>query len=289
MIKYQFVPTQPHLFSLALPVCQKLGEINDTESNSLITTLDVEDFNTLMNRNFHVWGVNIDMITADRVVYREIQTMGCSVVIKNKECFFIGPPVAFYDDGRHNVVLGIDGIDLPEFPSNLQIPPVPELRILEKIKPIERNVEYKILNQGVFDYKPAVEQGTELLKKYGIRAGSVVNLYGEYKEITDNNHEAVIIVACSNNRSMNPCVVKSFIKPKDEVEQELIEFTSGISLLGKQYSNYYMFKESLTPGKYLVGVFDFAAVLPQYRVDTSVYLEGTRDHHEKAGILEGVN
>lgn len=283
MIKYQFVPCQPHLFSLALPICQKIGDINESEEQSLIATLNVEDFYTLMNRNFHVWGTNIDIITADRVVYRELQTMGCNILIKDKDCFFIGPPVAFYDDGRHNVVLGIDGIDIPEFPSSLQIPQVPELRILEKIQPIERNVEYKILNQGVFDYKPAVEKGTELLEKYGLRAGSSVNLYGDYQEITDDDHEAVIIVACSNNRSMNPCVIKSFISKKEEVDKILIEFTSGISLLGKQYSNFYMHKQPLEHGKYIVGVLDLAAVLPQYRVDTSVYLEGTRDHHANAG------
>lgn len=284
MIKYNLVPCQENLYSFALPVFLKLSDIIENNSSLIITSLSTDNFYSLLNRETGVWGVNIDVVGGDQLFFRDIKTMGCNVLIKNKDCFFIGPSVVFYDDGMHNMVLGIDDVVLHEMPSTLEPPDIPELRIVDKFDKIDRIPKYKIMGQGLFDYSQAVEKGNSLLKRYGIRTGSKINFFGEYKEVESDDFECVILVCCPNNRHLNPCVIKTIFEKKENMEVKILEFMSEISLLGKQYSNYYMFRSDVEKGKYLMGVFDMAAVLVQYHIDTSVHLIGARDHHEEAGI-----
>lgn len=282
MLKYQFVPAQSGLFSFALPCFYKLGSV--AKSDSIITSLSTEEFYSLLSRQTGVWGVNVDVIGGvDQLIYRDLKTMGCNVVVKNKECFFIGPPVVFYDDGQTNMVLGIDPVVLPEMKSDFQMDDEEELMVVDSFDKIPREPKYKVLNQGFFDYGPAVDKGNELLKRYGIRTGSNVNFYGEYLTTDEDGIECALIVCVPNNRMMNPCAIKTVYGTKNKVEEDILMFLSQMSLLGKDYSNFYMFRETIDPGKYLIGVFDFASVLVQYHIDTSVRLVGTHDHHENAG------
>jgi len=284
LIKYNFIPSQTHLYSFALPVFLKLSDIQDSQSSLIITSLSVDSFYSLLNRETGVWGTNIDVIDGDQIFFRDIKTMGCNVLIKNKDCFFIGPSVVFYDDGMHNMVFGIDDVVLHEMPSTLEPPNVPKLRIVDQFEKIERDPKYRIMNEVLFDYAPAIEKGNELIKRYGIRTGSKINFYGDYKEVKDKDFECAIIVVSPNNRHLNPCVIKTIFEKNDKIEEKILEFMSEISLLGKQYHNYYMFRSKVENGRYLMGVFDLASVLVEYHVDTSVHLLGTRDHHENAGV-----
>ena len=279
MLKYQFIPAQSGFYSFALPCCFKLGNSVVSETISLAS----EDFYSLVSRQTGVWGVNIDIVECDHFVYRDIKTMGCNVVVKDKSCFFIGPSVVFYDDGQCNMVLGIDSVVFPEMPSDFEVDEEDELRIVDQFDPIDREPKYKVLNQGFFDYSQAVEQGNGFLKRYGIRTGSNVGFYGKVEDVGEN-FEVVMVVAVPNNRMLNPCCIKTLLGTPSENEEDLMMFLSEIAILGKDYSNFYMFKEKLDPGKYMVGVFDLSAVLVQYHVDTSVRLVGTHDHHENSGI-----
>lgn len=276
MIKYQFIPSNENFCSCAIPVFINLSEKLNS-SNLILSSISCSSFYTLMNRKTGVWGANIDIIPSDFIIFRDLKTMGCNVLIKNKECFFIGPKVVFYDDNSYNTVGGIDVVNFLEMKSGFT---EHEGRLVDEFEVVERNPKFKIMNQAIWDYEPSVERGNELISKYGIRPGSKVNLYGEYKEIESKNMECVMIVVVSNNRLMNPCVLKTFFEEKENINSKIIEFMAEISLLGKDYKNYYMFRREINPGIYMAGFFDLASFLVEYHIDTSVHLVGTRDHHD---------
>lgn len=115
----------------------------------------------------------------------------------------------FYDDGQTNMVLGIDPVVLPEMKSDFQMDDEEELMVVDSFDKIPREPKYKVLNQGFFDYGPAVDKGNELLKRYGIRTGSNVNFYGEYLTTDEDGIECALIVCVPNNRMMNPCAIKT--------------------------------------------------------------------------------
>lgn len=232
-----------------------------------------------------MWGVNIDIIEGDQIFFRDLKTMGCNVLVKNKDCYFIGPPVVFHDNDMHNMVLGIDKVVLHEMPSTLEPPDIPELRIVDQFEPIERKPKYKIMNQALYDYSEAIEKGNSLIQRYGIRTGSKIQFFGDYQEVNEDGYECAIIVVCPDNRHLNPCAIKTIFEKSEKMEEKILEFMSEMSLLGKDYTNYYMFREKVEKGRYLMGVFDLAAVLVEYHIDTSVHIVGARDHHESAGVV----
>lgn len=274
MIKYNFIPSNENLCSCAIPVFFKLSE-NLNSSSLILSPMSCSNFYTLLNRETGLWGTNIDVISADHIVFRDLKTMGCNVLIKNKECFFLGPKVVFYDDKSYNTVGGIDFIDFLEMKSDLV-----EFGnlLVDNFELIERDPKFKIMSKALWDYEPAIEIGNKLISKYGIRPGSNVNLYGEYQEIEKEDMECVMIVVSPNNRFMNPCILKTFFEEKDKTDSKIIEFMAEISLLGKDYNNFYMFRKEAKPGIYLAGFFDLASFLVEYHIDTSVHLIGTRDH-----------
>lgn len=263
---FKFIPSIPtKFFSCHIPIFIKLSDIVPNENNNLISTnLNIDNFYSLLYRSLNLWGVNIKII--------------------EQYCHFIGPSLLQFDYDSNNYVFGIEEVEFPLLYGDLEIPDTEHLSVADSYFPIERDFKYKINNDALIDYKKAVEDGTNIIKKYGIRPGSNVDFIGNIFDCDKENFECAMLICKSNKPNFNPHVMKIFYGTSEEIEIDLIEFMSTISVLNKEYYNLFMFREKIQTGKYILGMFNLSSILVQYDIDTSVYLTGRRDHHENAGI-----
>lgn len=260
---FRLIPSQPHLYRVAIPFNLKLSEgIKD----STLVTLDTYDLNALFAQKTGIWGVNIR---------------------QRDESFFVGPRLISYAEGDHDFVMGLDDIDFIAIRSDLELPVErEELEILEHFDPLERNVLEKIVSTACFDFTPAVAEGTEFLRKHGLRTGgSTVNFYGKIVDASDESDYAMLL-GVPNNRQMNPVYIKTLTAPSEEdLQVQLIREHANLSLLQKDYHNFYLSRGEFEPGIHMVGFFEVSLALVLYYAHTGVYLEGIRDHHPNAGCF----
>lgn len=262
---FKFIPSIPtKFFSCYIPVFSKLSDVADSGNSLIFSNLNTDNFYSLCHRSLNLWGVNINVV--------------------DRYCHFVGPSLLHFDYDSTNYVFGIDEVEFPLIYGDLEIPITEHLTVADSYFPIDRDFKYKINNEALIDYKPAVDDGTNIIKKYGIRAGSNVDFLGEVFDSAGEDFECAMLICKSNKKEFNPYVVKTFYGKTEDVEVDLVEFMSTVSILNKEYSNFYMFREKVDPGKYILGMFNVSSVLVQYDLDTSVYLIGRRDHHENAGL-----
>ncbi len=269
MHHYKLIPAQPELLRVAIPVFLKISDSFHSK-DSLIRVC--EDKDLLLYRETKNWGIHIN---------------------EKNETLFIGPRIKYFSE-QFDFVYGVDKIDFVSIDSefefdiqgdDLQMIPGPG-------KQIERNVlSNKIAGRGFFDYGPAIF-GTEEVKggnwafnHFGLRSGSQVDFYGKFfwaNDLSGENeiNEVGLMTIIPNNRDWNPSIVKTFFGTENNpVDLQIMEYLSVIQILDRDYSNFYLHKQSLNEtGLYLCGFMDLAAVLALYYSPSGSFIEKPAGH-----------
>lgn len=198
---------------------------------------------------------------------------GANIDFKD-EYYYSGPKVK---TDLTDVVLGVDEVNFVAFSNDLKIPEDSNLQNIRSYEPLDRYVREKIFDQGFYDYDNAVKDGTELISSLGLRCGTY-NFYGNLRyfnlQEVEENKEVKFVIAVPNNRELHPCL--SFVTTEDSLDLSMFD----ISMLKKDYYNFYLSRQKITNGTYMFGFFNLASVAVVYYADTGVYIDGIRDHQE---------
>lgn len=259
MHNLRLIPGNNGFLNVSIPCLFEFSSMllnNKEEEKEEEVSIDT-DFYSLLQIKTNIYGVNFNF---------------------HKGLFFTGQRVRCIEN-YYDLVLGIDKVPFPYVQGTLEYPEEEILSDAIEIQEIDREIKYKYLNQGFYNYEEAINVGNTLLLNNGLRSCGNYDFYGDYKNCKDGETISFVI-SVPNNRELNPCIIQTFhSKNEEEKEKEIIKFISNVGLLNQEYFNHYLHEFEIKKSSlYLFGFLNLSAVIGIYYANTGIYLPGFRDH-----------